>query len=326
MGTLTNFLGDLKVLAQAATQKPPGEQDPGSVAHLIEDNAKSMPEGIALICEDEVVTWRELNERANRVANVLKSQGINRGDTISLFMQNRIEFVVQIVAISKLGAAASLINTNLTRQPLEHCISLTGSRKCIFGEELTEPLNEIRESLDLEDGVDYLYVADTGETPPPNWAVNINSTDTQHPHENHPETAENVHGETAFYIFTSGTTGLPKAAVVSSRRLLPTALMSANALARLKPTDRVYNCLPLYHGTGLMIGMIAAFHAGAATVIKRRLSVSAFWDDIQKHNCTSFVYIGEFIRYIMSRPETPEDANNPVRTIVGNGLRPDIWL
>jgi len=61
-------------------------------------------------------------------------------------------------------------------------------------------------------------------------------------------------------------------------------------------------------------------------VIRRRLSVSAFWDDIRKYNCTSFVYIGEFIRYLMNQPRQPSDAQNPIRAIVGNGLRPDIWL
>ncbi|MEM7366591.1 MAG: AMP-binding protein, partial [Pseudomonadota bacterium] len=54
-------------------------------------------------------------------------------------------------------------------------------------------------------------------------------------------------------------------------------------------------------------------------------SISSFWDDIRRNNCTSFVYIGEFIRYLMSAPASHTDADNPVRTIVGNGLRPDIW-
>ncbi|MEX2326207.1 MAG: AMP-binding protein, partial [Pseudomonadales bacterium] len=89
--------------------------------------------------------------------------------------------------------------------------------------------------------------------------------------------------------------------------------------------DRVYNCLPLYHGTGLMIGLVAAIHAGASTVLRRRLSVSAFWDDIRQYNCTSFVYIGEFIRYLMNQPPQPQDNQNSIRSIVGNGLRPDIW-
>ena len=301
MGAITSFMGDLKVLLVAATTKPPAPNQIASFSLLVEGNAARIPNAIALMCEEEVVTWQTLNERANRIANTLKAAGITKGDCVSLFMQNRIEFVIQAVATGKLGAITGLINTNLTRQQLVHCISLTQSKKIIFGEELTEPLNEVRNELTLEDGKDYLYVRDTGTDPAPNWATEIDSSDT------------------------SGTTGLPKAARVSHRRMLPAAKMSATALLRIKQTDRMYNCLPLYHGTGLMIGLTAAFTVGASTVVRRRLSVSAFWDDIRKYECTSFVYIGEFIRYLMSHPEAPKDKENPVRAIVGNGLRPDIW-
>jgi citronellyl-CoA synthetase len=325
MGAITSFLGDLKVLLVAAATKPPAPDKMASFSLLVEDNAARIPNAIALICEEEVVTWSELNVRANRIANTLKARGISKGDCVSLFMQNRIEFVVQAVAVCKLGAVAGLINTNLTRRQLVHCISLTESKKIIFGEELTEPLNEVRSELTLEDGKDYLYVRDTGTGPEPNWATELDSRDTSSPGDNPPESRQVEIANTAFYIFTSGTTGLPKAARVSHRRMLPAAGMSANALLRIKQSDRMYNCLPLYHGTGLMIGLTAAFTVGASTVVRRRLSVSAFWDDIRKYECTSFVYIGEFIRYLMSHPETLKDKENPVRTIVGNGLRPDIW-
>lgn len=325
MGAITSFMGDLKVLLVAATTKPPAPDQIASFSLLVEDNAARIPNAIALLCEEEVATWKELNERANRIANTLKADGISKGDCVSLFMQNRIEFVVQAVAICKLGAIAGLINTNLTRQQLVHCISLTESKKIIFGEELTEPLNEVRPELTLEDGRDYLYVRDTGTDPAPNWATELDSSDTNSSGDNPPESRQVEIANTAFYIFTSGTTGLPKAARVSHKRMLPASGMSATALLRIKQTDRMYNCLPLYHGTGLMIGLTAAFTVGASTVVRRRLSVSAFWDDIRKYECTSFVYIGEFIRYLMSHPETPKDKENPVRAIVGNGLRPDIW-
>lgn len=326
MGAITNFLSDVRILVKAATTKPPEKTDRISFSLLVENNAKSIPGEIALICESETVTWKELNERANRIANKLKADGIGKGDCVAMFMQNRIEFVINVVAICKLGAIAGMINTNLTRQQLTHCINLIESKKCIFGEELTEPLNEVRDQLNLQDGKDYLFVRDTGTDPAPNWAVEINSQGPEGDTKNPPDTAQVESGSTAFYIFTSGTTGLPKAARVTHRRVLPAGAMSGNVLLRISQQDRMYNCLPLYHGTGLMIGLTAAFTVGASTVIKRRLSVSAFWDDIRKHNCTSFVYIGEFIRYLMSRPETPKDKENPVRTIVGNGLRPDIWL
>lgn len=325
MGALGNFIGDLKVLYTAATLKPPGSEDPGSIAMLAQTNAETKPERLALLCEGEEVTWAELNERANRVAARLKEMGVKRGECVAMFMQNRVDFVVSVVGIGKIGAVAGLINTNLTRKPLVHCINLIESKKCIFGQELTDSLAEVRDELNLEEGKDYLCVADTDSGPPPNWAITLDSKDESVPTDNPPEAPDIRMGETAYFIFTSGTTGLPKAAVVSSKRVLPAAGMSADFLMRLKPEDRVYNCLPLYHGTGLMIGLVAAFHAGAATVIRRRLSVSNFWPDIRKFNCTSFVYIGEFIRYLMSAPEQENDRDNPVRSIVGNGLRPDIW-
>jgi citronellyl-CoA synthetase len=231
-----------------------------------------------------------------------------------------------MVAINKLGAVAGMINTNLTRQPLTHCINLIDSKKCIFGEEMTDSLNEVRDHLNLKDGEDFIFVRDQGTSPPPNWAVSLDSTDESMNNSNVEQTQQTTLGDTSWYIFTSGTTGMPKAAVVSGKRIIYGGYMSAAFLLKLKSTDRVYNCLPLYHATGLLIGLYAAFSVQASTVIKRRLSVSQFWDDIRKYNCTTFIYIGEFIRYLMAQPANSKDKDNPIRAIVGNGLRPDIWM
>jgi citronellyl-CoA synthetase len=328
MGAINNFIGDLRVLYAAATRKPVPGDTRGSFAHLLEANAERLPNAIAVIHEDESVTWRELNQRANRIAAVLAADGVGRGDCVSLLMQNRVEFLVNLMAILKLGAVAGLINTNLTKASLVHCINLTESRKCIFGEELTEPLNEVRAELSLADGTDYLCVRDaaTAGEPPPNWAKVLDSTASTADSGNPASSRESKLGDRALYIFTSGTTGLPKAAVVSHKRIIPNAAMGANLLLRINSSDRMYNCLPLYHGTSLIIGVASAFTAGATTVLRRRLSVSAFWEDIRKHQCTSFVYIGEFIRYLLARPAGTDDQRNPVRTIIGNGLRPDIWI
>ncbi len=331
MGTINEFLGNLRVLVAALLTRPPDEDTPGSIAMLVEGHAAKHPRDVALICEEEEITWQALNERGNRVARVLIAEGVVAGDCVALFMQNRIDFVVSLIGIGKVGAIAGMINTNLMKQPLIHCINLVNSKKCIFGEELTAALDDVRDQLHLKASQDFLVVRDpvtTGSdtTPLPDWATALNSTDTgidgaplTHAHQGRI-------GDTACFIFTSGTTGLPKAAVVTFKRILPAAAMAADYLLRLSRTDRVYNCLPLYHGTGLMIGLIAAFHAGASTVIRRRLSVHAFWDDIRKYQCTSFVYIGEFIRYLMSQPPMASDRQNPIKSIVGNGLRPDIWI
>ncbi|MFT7685782.1 MAG: citronellyl-CoA synthetase [Candidatus Azotimanducaceae bacterium] len=323
---IMNFLADFKVLVSAARTKPPSSDIAGSMALLVEAQAVKNPNGIALLCEEDTITWQALNERANRVASKLIADGIQKGDCVSLFMQNRISFVVSMLGIQKAGAITGMINTNLGKQQLVHCINLIESKKCIFGEEQTESLQNVTAELNLEDGKDYLFVRDNGDMPPPNWSVEIDLND-EHLGSTNTDMIQSVSmKDIALYIFTSGTTGLPKAAILTNKRIFLAGVMTSKMLLRITDKDRIYNCLPLYHATGLMIGLGTAFQAGASTVIRRKLSVSAFWDDIRKYNCTSFVYIGEFIRYLMSQPLNNKDQFNPIRCIVGNGLRPDIWL
>ena len=335
---IMDFLADLSVLVAAARTKPPSSNVAGSMALFAETQAIKNPQGIALLCEDETITWQALNEQANRVASKLKADGIEKGDCVSLFMQNRISFVASMLGIQKAGAIAGMINTNLGKQQLIHCINLIESKKCIFGEEQTELLQAVTGDLNLEDGSDYLFVRDNlfdrdhlfgrdkGDTPPPSWAIEIDLNSESLDSENSNMTQNVLMKDIALYIFTSGTTGLPKAAILTNKRIILSGAMTSKMLLRITDKDRIYNCLPLYHATGLMIGLGTAFQAGASTVIRRKLSVTAFWDDIKKYNCTSFIYIGEFIRYLMSQPPNNKDSFNPIRSIVGNGLRPDIWL
>ena len=118
-------------------------------------------------------------------------------------MQNRIAFVVCLLGINKSGATAGLINTNLTKQPLTHCINLIDSQKCIFGSELTETLNDVKDQLEMNDGEDFLMVADGENIELPNWAINLDPEDASGDTKNPPVTDDIKTGSTAFYIFTS---------------------------------------------------------------------------------------------------------------------------
>jgi citronellyl-CoA synthetase len=324
--SISKFFGDVRILIRAARFKPLASDEVMSVGLMVLNNANAFPGDTALICEDESITWSEFNERSNRIGRMLLEQGIKKGDCVSLSMQNRIEFLVCLVGIVKIGGIVGLINTNLTKAPLTHCIKLIESKKCIFGEEQLESLQEVLDELNLQPNSDYLFVADKGENPCPNWAIPIDSTASAVSSENLQETSRVLTQDVCYYVFTSGTTGLPKAAIVTHKRCLPMGQASALILQRLTRKDRLYNCLPLYHATGLNMGWQATVEVGASMVIRRKLSVSAFWDDIRKYECTSFVYIGEFIRYLMSHPPQPNDRDNPIVKTVGNGLRPDIWM
>ena len=300
--------------------------DKDCFARFVEKNAATYGDAVAVVTESDRVSWEELNVRANRYAHALKEQGVARGDTVSVMMENRIEFLVVVTAISKLGAVAGLINTNLAGRPLRHCITVTESKKCLFGAEVGTAIGGIVDELELKKAEDFLFVPDDADDACPDWAFDFARSTSNQPESNLPETQDVTLGETAFYIFTSGTTGLPKAAVLSNRRYLMSAGLAGIAGLRLTPSDRIYLCLPLYHGTGLMIGVGSSLGTGASMFLRRKFSASAFLREIREHECTSLVYIGELCRYLMNTEERPDDARTPLVKMMGNGLRPDVWM
>ncbi|MCZ6852880.1 MAG: long-chain-acyl-CoA synthetase [Gammaproteobacteria bacterium] len=314
------------LLAVKKGMKPRPYEEKDSFARRVERNAAQFPDRLAIIFEGESITWREFNERANCYANYFKTTELKRGDTVSLFMENRIEFLAILVALNKLGIIIGLINTNLRGRPLVHCITVTQSKKCIVGGELASALAEVKAELSLREGNDYYFVPDQASDTAPNWAQDLNEISTGSTADNPSETAEITLGENALYVFTSGTTGMPKAAILSNRRYLTSADLSHIAGLKCTEHDRFYICLPLYHATGLMIGVGASFSSGASMFIRRKFSASRFLHDVREHETTCLIYIGELCRYLTNTPRLPDDHINPLQRMMGNGMRPDVWM
>lgn len=311
-------------LKKAMVPRPMTDKD--CVANYVAHNAQAFPNRPAILFEGKSITWAELNAQANRYAHHLASLGVGRGDTVSVLMENRIEYMATVIAINKLGAVAGLINSHLHGRPLVHCISVTESKKCIVGEELAGALEEVKSELPLAEGSDYLYVPDGTDTPTPNWAVDLEAASASAASDNPAQTGEVELGDTSFYIFTSGTTGLPKAAVMSNRRFMATATLAHKAGFKFSEKDRLYVCLPLYHATGLMVGVGAALSSGASIYLRRRFSASNFLKEVRESESTGLIYIGELCRYLINTPAEANDHDNPLVTMMGNGLRPDVWM
>ncbi|XP_058419675.1 long-chain fatty acid transport protein 1 isoform X4 [Diceros bicornis minor] len=127
-----------------------------------------------------------------------------------------------------------------------------------------------------------------------------------------------------FYIYTSGTTGLPKAAIVVHSRFYRMVAFSHHAYS-MRPADVLYDCLPLYHSAGNIIGVGQCLVYGLTVVLRKKFSASRFWDDCVQHNCTVVQYIGEICRYLLRQPVREAEGRHRVRLAVGNGLRPAIW-
>lgn len=127
-----------------------------------------------------------------------------------------------------------------------------------------------------------------------------------------------------FYIYTSGTTGLPKAAIIVHSRYYRIAAFGHHAY-RMRATDVLYDCLPLYHSAGNIMGVGQCLLYGMTVVLRKKFSASRFWDDCVQYDCTVVQYIGEICRYLLRQPLREAERRHRVRLAMGNGLRPALW-
>ena len=321
--TIQIFFDLIRVLLVLAV-KPPKVTDKKSVGTMFEDTVAKYSKRKMIVFEGRELSWGEFNMLANRMARRLKARGVSRGDSIALIMDNRIEFLALIIATQKLGVAIALINPSLRGAQLAHCIKISGSAKCLIGEEVYDNLVAIRDDLAMN-GDDFLWVADRREVDPPTGVEDFLEQIEQYSFQNLEEVNDILAGETAFYIYTSGTTGLPKAAKITHRRWATATHGFSEMGSMAKVDDCFYLCLPLYHGTGLICGFGVCVYSGASFYLRRKFSASSFWPDVQEHKITNFIYVGELCRYLIAQPPCVEERNNTLSRVFGNGLRPDIW-
>ena len=292
---------------------------------IIERNAQKYSDNIAVKFEDTLLTYKEFNEWVNRYAHYFISLGLKKGDVVEIFMTNRPELLIIFTAISKIGAINSLINTELREKTLAYCLNLTPGKFIIVGSELIDAFTTIKSELNLSNEQKLLFSPDRDSIPIPDEFIDLSHAIKDSPSRNPSTTIDVKTNDPVGYFFTSGTTGLSKAATIIHRSLVVNGSVFGLVLTEATPNDTIYVALPLYHVTAIWLGWAPAFASGAALALSRKFSVSRFWDEIRKFNATIFTYVGELCRYLINRPPTPNDQNNTVRAIMGNGLRPEIW-
>ncbi|MDD0844455.1 long-chain-acyl-CoA synthetase [Pseudomonas sp. Gutcm_11s] len=322
---LLNLPGIIKGLHIASRSR--GER-PGGLADCVEQAARRNPNGVALIQGDEQLTYAEFDRWANRLAQRLRAGGLEQGDCAVLLMENRLELLACVTACTKLGVAVALLNTSQRGQVLAHSINLVKPRVALVGEELLEAFVEVQDSLTLSADARYFLAdrptwRDPGQAPA-GWhhlAAEQAGLAEQAPTPLRPVCAD----DPCFYIYTSGTTGLPKAVVFNHGRFLKGYGVFGFGAVRLGREDRLYVSLPFYHATAMVVCWGSVLAGGAALIMVRKFSASRFWDEVRRHGATGFGYVGELCRYLLDRPAQADDADNRVRVMVGNGLRPAIW-
>lgn len=282
--------------------------DKVSIGLYFQRAARRHPERAFLKFEGRVYTWAEANAEVNRYAHVLAARGVQRGDVVGVLMTNRPETLFTALATVKLGATVGLLNHNQRDTVLEHSFGLLNSVVDVIGEECREALDTLTEAR-----------------PNPLWSQELADSARHADPSNPPVTEEITARERAFLIFTSGTTGLPKASVMTHLRWTKSMAGLGGLGVRLSGDDTLYCCLPLYHNNALTVALSSVVASGASLALGRHFSASRFWDEAIASDATAFIYIGELCRYLLKQPHKRTDRSHKVRITVGNGMRPEIW-
>ena len=296
----------IKRLASKASQ-------PGSFTIITwwDSLVKQMPNKTCLIYAKRSFTYTQVDKITNRYARMAAREcnELRPGDTVALSMQNSPEYIFWVLALAKLGVTVALINTSVKGKGLEQCLRSCGATWMLYSREMRPQIESLPESA--KDLVQLRCTYDFDGT--------ITAMEV-------PKTLRNKirHTDAALHIFTSGTTGLPKAAKISHLRFYGSSLIFSKVL-KLLPTDVLYCPLPLYHSSGIVLGFGLCLHNGMPFVFSKKFSANKFWKVCIKNKVTVIQYIGELCRYLADAPVCEEEFHHKVRLALGNGLQPDVW-
>ena len=306
---LPGLLTDVPVMVQGALTgllvRPTSKT---SIGKVFQERAARYGDRIFLRFGDQQLSYRRANATVNRYAAVLAARGVGRGDVVGIMLRNSPNAVLMMLAVVKCGAVAGMINYHQRGDVLAHSLGLLDAKVLTVESDLVDDVGESgasgAEPLTIEELERLAATAPTGN---PASASAVLAKDT------------------AFYIFTSGTTGYPKASVMTHYRWLRALAAFGGVGLRLKSSDTLYSCLPLYHNNALTVAVSSVLNSGATLALGRSFSASRFWDEVIANDATAVIYIGEICRYLLNQLPKPTDRAHKVRLIAGNGLRPEIW-
>jgi fatty-acyl-CoA synthase len=287
-------------------------------ADIVEGWANKQPDHPALVSKGGNVSYHELAQRINGYARWALSVGVSPGDRVSLIVPTGPDYIAAWLGISRVGGVVALINTNLVGQSLAHCINVVGAHHVIVGRDLVPKLEAAHSQII---GHAKVWYAGGG---PNELCIDRQLAEYSAAPLSQTEFRNVAIADSALLIFTSGTTGQPKAAVVSHRRILGWAGWFAG-LMDAKPGDRQYDCLPLFHSVGGVVAPCSMLFAGGSVVLAEKFSATTFWQDVVQFDCTIFQYIGELCRYLLKTAPSQFERRHRLRLACGNGLRGDIW-
>lgn len=286
-----------------------------NIGHWVEKWAFLRPNKIAILCEDATFTYRQLNERVDKLISFLHKMGIRKGDRVAVLLANSNVYIEAFFAISRMGAILVPLNFRLARPEMEFIIRDSGSETMIFEAEFTNLIASIKPNIPIKAG-NYICVGEAI----PLWSINYEKALEEMP-VGELQVNEFSGGEDPHIImYTSGTTGVPKGAVLSHRKTFYNVL-NADIYYGLTPDDIFLISRPLFHSGGLIVGSAPMLYKGGTIILKKRFRPCEILETIQRYRVTVIEAAATMYKFILDQCEIEKYDLSSLRCCFTGGER-----
>ncbi|WGS55269.1 AMP-binding protein (plasmid) [Paraburkholderia sp. D15] len=281
----------------------------GTASAMLASRAKAAPDNVALVFEGQNFSYRELDEQASAAGSGLMALGLKKGDAVGFFMTNRPEYLFGCYGSGRAGLVQVSINTAYKATFLHYTLEHSEAKVLVTEARLAEALMTLGT---LPTGLRTIVYLDGMPKNIPAGDVDVISWEEMLAKRSHNPEFPTVHPHDASAIsFTSGTTGRSKGVVSPALQGVVMAREAAHAFG-ITPRDRMYTCMPLFHGMAQVTTCLAAIYAGATIVLSRRFSVTQFWEEIRESGATQASALGSMLHMLLSPPPSPRDLDHKV--------------
>ena len=285
---------------------------PKNLTGLLKNAVNRYGQREAFIDSNYRLNYKQVDSLINNVASALHHDwGIEKGDRVVLMLRNGVEFAVSIFALARLGAITVPLNNALKKEELAFQLNDCGASLLITDSEFYEVITEATSGIK---GIKEVFF--TGDEVPGGRAV---FSDLLKSGEYPPVTTAVDEDDTAVLLYTSGTTGRPKGALLSHKGVIASAMNSAWLCALNAGKDRMLVVAPLFHITGLAMNLCGAVYSGIPVVFVRRFRTEETLQIIEQERITAMFAVPTILWLMLNSPDFERYNLKSLRLMASGG-------
>ena len=256
-----------------------------NVGNWIEKWARIQPEKIALISEGTPYTYRELDQRINRLSNFFLDTGLKKGGRVGVLLRNCKQYIEIFFALSKIGGILVPLNWRLTPSELEFILRDSGTDMIIFETEFMANAEVLREKVKVTTNISCTIGEKVKKPDTPSWTFDYETSIKRYSDKNPVPSWSSGDTDPHIIMYTSGTTGLPKGAILSHRKTFFNVL-NAEICFDLAGNDIVIIGRSLFHSGGLIVEMAPVMYKGGTIIVHRRFQPQEILETVEQQKVT----------------------------------------